>query len=96
MSKDSYEIGEQNNVVYKISCNCGKCYVGQTKHLLRITIDEHFKNFNLGGGGVNSVKKGMFLRIFFGDTDSVHLFTQFSYNNATYKQYFSKFSLQNI
>ena len=47
LGKDPYEIGEQNNVVYKISCNCGKCYVSQTKRPLRIRIDEHFKNFNL-------------------------------------------------
>ena len=49
-----------------------------------------------GGGKVNSVKKGMFLRIFFGDTDSVSLFSQFPYNNATFDQYFPKFILQNI
>ena len=46
LGKDPYEIGEKNNVVYKISCNCGKCYVGQTKRPLRIRIYEHFKNFN--------------------------------------------------
>ena len=46
LGKDPYEIGEQNNVVYKISCNCGKCYVGQTKRPLRIRIYENFKNFN--------------------------------------------------
>ena len=34
----------------------------------------------------------MFLRIFFGDTDSVSLFSQFPYNNATFEQYFPKFS----
>ena len=49
-----------------------------------------------GRGGVNSVKKGMFLRIFFGDTDSVSLLSQFPYNNATFEQYFPKFSLHNI
>ena len=46
MGKDPYEIGEHNNVVYKISCKCGKCYVGQTKRPLTIRLDEHFKNFN--------------------------------------------------
>ena len=30
-----------------MSCNCGKCYVDQTKRTLRIRLDEHFKNFNL-------------------------------------------------
>ena len=38
LGEDPYEIGEQN-VVYKISCNCGKCYVGQTKRPLRIRTD---------------------------------------------------------
>ena len=33
----------------------------------------------------------MFLRIFFGDTDSVSLFSQFSNNNPTFEQYFPKF-----
>ena len=47
LGKNPYEVGEQNNVVYKISCNCGKCYVGQTKRPLRIRIDEHEKNFTL-------------------------------------------------
>ena len=38
----------------------------------------------------------MFLRIFFGDTDSVSLFSQLPYNNATFEQWFPKFLLQNI
>ena len=38
----------------------------------------------------------MFLRIFCGDTDSVGLFSQFPYNNATFEKYLPKFSLQNI
>ena len=41
-------------------------------------------------------KKGMFLRIFFVDTDSVSSFSQFLYNNSTFEQYLPKFSLQNI
>ena len=49
-----------------------------------------------GGGGGNSVKKGMFLRIFFGDTNSVSSFSQFPYNDATFEQYLPKFKLQNI
>ena len=47
LSKDPYEIGEHNNVVFKVSCKCGKCYLGQTKRPLRIRLDEHLKNFNL-------------------------------------------------
>ena len=38
----------------------------------------------------------MFLRIFFGDTDSVSSHSQFLYNNATFEQYLPKPSLQNI
>ena len=49
-----------------------------------------------GGGGLIRWKKGMFLRIFFGDTDSLSSFSQFLYNNATFEQYLPKFSLQNI
>ena len=39
------------------------------------------------------MKKGMFLRIFFGDTDCVSSFSLFPYNNATFEQYLPKFSL---
>ena len=56
LGKDAHEIGE-HNVVYKISCNCGKCYVGQTKRPLRIRIDEHAKNFNLNEKFHNVISK---------------------------------------
>ena len=49
-----------------------------------------------GGGEVNLVKKGMFLGIFFCDTDSISSFSQFPYNNAIFEQYLPKLSLQNI
>ena len=48
------------------------------------------------GGRLVRWKKGMFLRIFFGNTDSVSSFSQFPYNNAIFEQYLPKFSLQNI
>ena len=57
LGKDPYEIEEQSNVVYKISCNCGKCYVGQTKRPLRIRLHEHFKNFNLNEKFQNVISK---------------------------------------
>ena len=57
LGKDPYEVGEQNNVVYKISCNCGKGYVGQTKRPLRIRIDEHGKTFNLNEKFHNVISK---------------------------------------
>ena len=51
-----------------------------------------------GGGGGVAIRweKGMFLRFFVGDTDSVSLLSQFPYNNAIFAQYFPEFSLQNI
>ena len=57
LGKDPYEIGEHNNVVYKILCNCGMCYVGQTKRPLRIRLDENFKNFNLNEKFHNVIRK---------------------------------------
>ena len=54
------------------------------------------KNSCGGGGGVNSVKKGIFLRIFSGDRDSVSSVSQFPYDNATFEPYSPKLSLQNI
>ena len=48
------------------------------------------------GVGLIRLKKGMFLRILFGNTDSPSLFSQFPYNSATFEQYFPKFPLQNI
>ena len=69
-------------------------------HVIHCISIRHIVSAILGGGGgggkVNSAKKGMFLRIFFDDTDSVRLFSQFPCNNATFEQYFPKFSLQNI
>ena len=49
---------------------------------------------NLGGGGVNSVKKRHDFKLFFGNTDNASLFSQFPYNIAIFEQYFP-FSLKN-
>ena len=57
LGKDPCDIEEQNSVFYKISCNCGMCYVGQTKRPLRIRIYEHFKNFNLNKKFHNVISK---------------------------------------
>ena len=57
LGKDPYEIGEHHSVVYKILCNCGRCYEGQTKRPFRIRIDEHFKNFNLNEKFYNVTNK---------------------------------------
>ena len=50
-------MGEHNNVVYKVSCNCRKYYVGQTKRPLRIRLDEYFGNFNLNERFHNVISK---------------------------------------
>ena len=57
LGKDPYDIEEHNNVVYKVSCNCGMCYVGQTKRPLRIRLDEDLKNFNLNEKFHNVISK---------------------------------------
>ena len=49
LGKDPYEIGEQNNVVYQISCNCGKC---ELMNILRISI--LMKSFTISS--VNTVR----------------------------------------
>ena len=61
-----------------------------------IYVDEKYLNGKGGGGRLIWWKKGIFLKNFFGNTDSVISFSQFSYNNATFEQYLPKFSLQNI
>ena len=57
LGKDPYEIEEQSNLVYKISCNCGKYYIGQTKRPSRIRLNENFKNFNLNEKFHNVISK---------------------------------------
>ena len=39
--KDDLLIGMNSNVVYKIPCNCGKVYVGETIRRLETRIKEH-------------------------------------------------------
>ncbi|KAI4476528.1 hypothetical protein M0804_013507 [Polistes exclamans] len=39
--KDKDDKLEQSNLVYKIPCECEKCYVGQTKQKLKIRLDQH-------------------------------------------------------
>ena len=47
LGKDPLEKIDKKNVVYKIKCKCGKCYIGQTKRPLRIRRKEHFNNIKL-------------------------------------------------
>ena len=44
MGKDPYDIGEQNNVVYEISCNCGKCYVLSKSESVKFSLIHQWKN----------------------------------------------------
>ena len=71
---------------------------GDLSHMWKWDILANLWNFvSLKREGVRLIrwKKGMFLRIVFSDTDSVSLFSQFPYNNATFEKYFPKFLLQN-
>ena len=36
----------QSNVVYKINCSCGECYIGQTKQNLITRLNDHNPNFS--------------------------------------------------
>ena len=49
--------GKNLQVITRNSCNCGKCYVGQTKRPLRIRLDEHCKNFSLNEKFHNVISK---------------------------------------
>ena len=40
-AKDALEPSKQNGVVYKIPCECGKVYIGETGRLMRERIKEH-------------------------------------------------------
>ena len=39
--KDALESTKQNGVVYKIPCECGKVYIGETGRSMRERINEH-------------------------------------------------------
>ena len=39
--KDSHPIDKHSNVVYEVSCTCGKVCIGETKHRLETRIKEH-------------------------------------------------------
>ena len=40
-AKQKIELKEQNNMVYKFLCPCHDFYIGQTKRLLKIRIEDH-------------------------------------------------------
>ncbi|KAI4473653.1 hypothetical protein M0804_015250 [Polistes exclamans] len=39
--KDKVDKLEQSNLVYKIPCECDKCYIGQTKQKLKKSLEQH-------------------------------------------------------
>ena len=61
LGKDKLEIFNQCNVVYRLKCQCGKSYVGQTKGSLHIRRDEHKKNIKLKEKDHNVVSRHLSL-----------------------------------
>ena len=47
----------KKNVIYRFSCTCGKCYIGQTKHPLRIRRKGYIDNFKLNEKYHNVISK---------------------------------------
>ena len=59
LGKDPLDRMDKKNVVYKINCKCGKCYMGQTKRPLRIRRKEHFDNIKLNEKYHNAISKNL-------------------------------------
>ena len=57
MGKDLLDRLDKKNVVYKINCKCGKCYIDQTKRSLRIGRKEHINNIKLNEKYHNVISK---------------------------------------
>ena len=45
--KDALEPGKQDGVVYKIPCECGKVYIGETGRAMQDRIKEHDRDIRL-------------------------------------------------
>ena len=43
--KDSQQLLHTAGVVYKLTCSCGKSYIGQTKRNLKVRLKEHKPDF---------------------------------------------------
>ena len=57
--KDHLKCLNKMNVIYRFSCTCGKCYVGQTKRPLSIRRKEHTDNFKLNEKYHNVISKDL-------------------------------------
>ena len=59
LGKDPLDRMDKKNVVYKINCKCGKCYISQTKRPLRIRRKENFDNIKLNEKYHNAISKNL-------------------------------------
>ncbi len=64
--KDALEPGKQDGVEYKIPCECGKVYIGETWRTMQDRIKEHYRDIRLAHTQTSAVsgtqtKRGIFL-----------------------------------
>ena len=60
--KDALEPGKQEGVVYRIPCECGKVYIGETGRAMQDRIKEHDRDIRLAHTQTSAVsKRGIFL-----------------------------------
>ena len=57
VGKDPLDKMDKKNVACKINCKCRKCYIGLTKHPLRIRRKQHFDNIKLNEKHNNVISK---------------------------------------
>ena len=59
LGKDPWDRKDKKNIVYKINCKCGKCYIGKTKRPLRIQRKKHFDDIKLNEKYHNAISKNL-------------------------------------
>ena len=55
--KDTLELTKQDGVVYKIPCECGKVYIGETGRAMEVGIKEHDRDIRLARTQTSAVSK---------------------------------------
>ena len=55
--KDSLEPGKQEGVVYRIPCECGKVYIGETEKAMQDRIKEHDRDIQLAHTQTSAVSE---------------------------------------
>ena len=55
--KDAVDPAKQDGVVYKIPCECGKVYIGQTGRLMQDRIKEHNRDIRLARTETSAVSE---------------------------------------